>query len=152
MDELDHRILQVLQNEFPLSEKPYEAISEKLEISCEQLAARIKALMDDGVIRRIGASINSHKLGYCSTLAAISVADDVVERASEIIKGYPQITHSYLRGDEFNIWFTVIASSNERIEKILEEIRSTLSLESSQILNLPMTRLFKLNATFKTSL
>ena len=148
MDELDYRILEVLQNEFPLSERPYEAISEKLKIPCDRLMVRIESLISDGVIRRLGASLNSHKLGYCSTLAAISVEDSVVERASEIIEGFAEITHSYLRSDRFNIWFTIIASNNERIEHIIEEIQLALSLESSQVLNLPMKRLFKLNACF----
>ncbi|NIA31666.1 MAG: Lrp/AsnC family transcriptional regulator [Actinobacteria bacterium] len=111
--------------------------------------ARVESLMADGAIRRLGASLDSRKFGYCSTLTAISVEDSIVERASEIIEGYPEITHSYLRGDRFNIWFTIIASSNERIENIIKEIQSALSLENSKILNLPMKRLFKLNACFK---
>lgn len=151
MDELDYRILQALQNDFPLSPRPYEAISDKLKIPCEQLLARLQSLMTDGVIRRIGASLDSRKLGFCSTLAAISVEDSIVEQASAIIKGYPEITHSYLRSDHFNIWFTIIASGNDRISNIIKEIQSALSLESSQILNLPVKRLFKLNACFNIS-
>ena len=151
MDELDYRILDVLQNDFPLDQEPYEVISDKLKIPCEQLLERLQVLMADGVIRRIGASLDSRKLGYYSTLAAISVEPDIVEQASEIIGGFPEVTHSYLRSDHFNIWFTIIASDNERLEKIIREIPSALSLESSQILNLPVKRLFKLNACFNIS-
>ena len=148
MDEIDYRILDELQNNFPLSPRPYEIVADKLKIPCLQLTERLAQLMADGVIRRLGASLDSRNLGFCSTLAAISVDDDVVSRASEIIDGYPEITHSYLRDDRFNVWFTVIASDDERIESILKEIQEKLSLESSQILNLPMKRLFKLNARF----
>ena len=148
MDELDSQILEALQNNFPLSQRPYEAISDKLNISCQQLLARLRSLMADGVIRRIGASLDSRKLGYCSTLAAVSVENDIVEQVSEIIKKFPEVTHSYLRKDRFNIWFTIIASDNKRIENIIKEIQSALSLASSQILNLPMKRLFKLDARF----
>jgi len=151
VDELDYRILDVLQNDFPLDQEPYEVISDKLKIPCEQLLERLQVLMADGVIRRIGASLDSRKLGYYSTLAAISVEPDIVEQASEIIGGFPEVTHSYLRSDHFNIWFTIIASDNERLEKIIREIPSALSLESSQILNLPVKRLFKLNACFNIS-
>lgn len=151
MDELDYRILKALQEDFSLSQRPYNAISDKLKIPCEQLLERVRSLMADGVIRRIGASLDSRKLGFCSTLAAISVEDSVVEQASEIIEGFPEITHSYLRSDHFNIWFTIIASDNERIENIIKEIQSALLLESSQILNLPVKRLFKLNACFNIS-
>jgi len=104
--------------------------------------------MSDGLIRRLGASLDSHELGYCSTLTAISVDARVVDRACEIIDAFAEITHSYLRSDHFNIWFTIIAQNDEKIKSIIKQIQSSLSLESSQILNLPMKRLFKLNACF----
>ena len=148
MDKLDYRILEALQNDFPLSERPYEIIAGRLQIPCDQLWNRLQKLIDDGVIRRIGASLDSRKLGFCSTLSAVSVGPDQVEQAAEVIGQFPEVTHSYLRNDHFNIWFTIIAIDSKRIDYILEQIRSTLSLESSQVLNLPMKRLFKLNARF----
>jgi DNA-binding Lrp family transcriptional regulator len=149
MDELDWRILQALQNDFPLSERPYEIIACKLQIPCEQLWNRVQRLMTKGVIRRIGASLDSRKLGFCSTLAAVSVGPDLVDKAAEIIGRFPEVTHSYLRKDDFNIWFTIIVTDEERLVEILEEIRTALSIDSSNILNLPVKRLFKLDARFK---
>ena len=151
MDEQDCRILDELQNNFPLCQEPYKIIAERLQISCQELWDRIQNLMKKGTIRRMGASLNSHKLGFCSTLAAISCQEADVEKAAETIGQYPEVTHSYLRNNDFNIWFTLIAVDQERIEHILEQIRTSLSLEHSQILNLPMKRLFKLNARFKTA-
>ena len=148
MDELDCRILKALQNDFPLSEKPYEIIANRLQIPCDELWNRVQRLIAEGVIRRIGASLDSHKLGFCSTLAAVCCKANLVEQAVEIIGRFPEVTHSYLRKDNFNIWFTIIATDKERIEHILEQIRTSLSLESSQILNLPIKNLFKLNARF----
>ena len=104
--------------------------------------------MANGMIRRIGASLDSRKLGFSSTLAAVNVKADLVERASEVIDQFPEVTHSYLRRDHFNIWFTIIAVDNERIEYILKEIRFSLPLEKSQVLNLPVKRLFKLDVRF----
>jgi DNA-binding Lrp family transcriptional regulator len=152
MDELDCRILKALQNDFPLSERPYEILAHKLQIPCDQLWNRIQRLIAEGVIRRIGASLDSRKLGFCSTLAAVSSKADLVEQAAKIIGQFPEVTHSYLRNDKFNIWFTIIAIDEERIEYILEQIRTSLSLENSQVLNLPIKHLFKLNARFKVAL
>ncbi len=151
MDKVDSQVLKALQNEFPLSERPYETIASKLDIQCSELWKRIEKLVDEGIIRRLGASLNSHKLGFCSTLAAINVQANLVERATEVIDQFPEITHSYLRKDHFNIWFTVIASDNERIEQVLEQISSSLSLESAQLINLPVKKLFKLDARFNIS-
>lgn len=151
MDEIDSRILRELQHGFPLSERPYAAIAERLHIPAKQLWSRIERMLDEGVIRRMGASFDSKKLGFSSTLAAVSVGPDLVDRAAGVISRFPEVTHNYLRRDVFNIWFTMIAVSEERIEEILEQIRTTLSLEKSAVLNLPVKKLFKLDARFNVS-
>lgn len=150
MDEMDYHILDALQNEFPLSEKPYDVLAERLEIPGDELWQRVRGLLKEGVIRRMGASLDSRKLDYSSTLAAISVPAERVDEAAQVVGRYPEVTHSYLRNDQFNIWFTVIAGDSRRIAGILEEIRCALSLEHAAVLNLPVTRLFKLDARFKT--
>jgi DNA-binding Lrp family transcriptional regulator len=151
MDKIDSRILRELQDNFPLSEKPYEVIANRLQIPKEELWDRVRLMLDKGIIRRIGASFDSNKLGFCSTLAAVSVGPELVDRASEVIGRFYEVTHSYLRNDFYNIWFTLIAIDNDRIENILEQIRESLCLEKSKVLNLPMKRLFKLNARFHAS-
>ena len=148
MDKIDSQILQELQYDFPLCERPYEVIAERLKISKEEIWDRTQMMLDNGVIRRMGASFDSNKLGFRSTLAAVSVAPEQVDRAAEIIGRFYEVTHSYLRNDVFNIWFTLIAIDDNRIENILEQIRKSLSLERSEVLNLPMKRLFKLDARF----
>lgn len=151
MDDLDRQILDELQVNFPVCQRPYDVISERLGVSVEELWSRITSLMDLGTIRRIGASLDSRKLGYSSTLAAIRVCKDDIDKASDVVSGYHEVTHSYLRENDYNVWFTLIAESDERIVSILEEIRGALSLESDDVLNLPVERLFKLDARFKTS-
>ena len=148
MDELNRRILDALQYEFPLSERPYEDLAQRLGLDADQLWQRVERMIEQGVIRRLGASIDSRKLGFSSTLAAVRVRSDLVERAAEVIDGYREVTHSYLRGHEFNIWFTVIAANEDRIDAILNEIRGSLSLNPADVLNLPMKRMFKLDARF----
>ena len=151
MDKQDCRILEELQNNFPLCESPYEIMAKRLQIPCEELQERIKTLTNEGIIRRIGVSLDSRKLGFCSTLAAISCKAVYIDEAAKTIGQFPEVTHSYLRNDNFNIWFTLIAIDDERIESILEQIRTSLSLTHSQVLNLPMKRLFKLNARFRVA-
>ena len=51
--------------------------------------------------------------------------------------------------NEFNIWFTVIAESVQRIEGVLEELRAKLNIGYDDVLDLPVTQLFKLDARFK---
>lgn len=150
MDDLDHKILNALQQDFPLTERPFDVLAARLEIDAEVLWDRINRLCHDGSIRRIGASLDSRKLGYSSTLAAIRVEPTDVERAAAIVARYHEVTHSYLRDHAFNIWFAIIAPDVDRIQAILQEIRTDLALQPGDVLNLPMVRLFKLDARFKT--
>ncbi len=148
MDKLDLSILQELQDDFPLNESPYKLIADRLQIPVEQLLDKVKRMLDEGIIRRIGASFDSNKLGFSSTLAAVSVEQGQIGQAAEIIGQFQEVTHSYLRADVFNIWFTIIAVDDKRIESILEQIRNALSIEKSQVLNLSVRQLFKLDARF----
>jgi len=151
MDELDRKVLSALQHDFPLSRDPYKVIADKVGAGVEEVFERVRRLIDTGAIRRLGASLDSRKLGFSSTLAAVRVADDKVDAASRVISAYPEVTHSYLRNSDFNIWFTLIAVNEKRIAEILEEIRCGLSLESTDVLNLPVEKLFKLDARFNAA-
>jgi len=149
VDDLDRRIINELQENFPLEVNPYEIMAGNIGVTIEQLWQRVQALVESGVIRRIGFSIDSRKMGYSSTLTAIRVSPEKIEKACALIAEYPPITHSYLREDEFNIWFTVIAEDGDRISVILEELRSKLDLSEADIMDLPVKKLFKLDARFK---
>ena len=148
MDDLDRRILDALQHDFPLSERPFDILAQRLGVDPDLLWRRVEAMRRGGVIRRLGASLDSRKLGFRSTLAAVRVPSDHVDRAAEAVGRHPEVTHSYLRDHEFNIWFTIIAPDEAKIDTILREIREELSLKPIDVLNLPMKRLFKLDARF----
>ena len=151
MDELDRKIIDELQRDFPIAEEPYEIIAKRTGISVDEFMDRVEALTGDGVIRRIGVSLDSRRFGCSSTLAAIRVPQSDIDKACEVIDSLPEVTHSYLRGDEFNIWFTIIAPSEERLKQTIEHIRTTLNLAESDVLDLPVMKLFKLDARFKAA-
>ena len=148
MDNLDKRILWELQSDFPICERPYEVVAERLGVGADEVWERVIELFESGMIRRIGASFDSRKLGFSSTLAAVRVDKDSVEEAAKVIGDYREVTHSYLRRDEFNIWFTLAAESEGRIKEILGEICEKLCLGDEDMLNLPAKRMFKLDTRF----
>jgi len=151
MDTIDKQILDALQMDFPLALRPYAVIAERLELSEEAVWQRVQSLMECGIIRRLGASLDSRKLGYQSTLVGIRVPPEGMEQATQMLDAYPEVTHCYLRQNDYNIWFTLIAISLDRIDAILSEIQEALSLQDLDVLNVPVERLFKLDARFKAS-
>ena len=146
MDEKDRRILNLLQREFPLCEEPFRAIAERVGLDEGEVLDRVRRLKRDGIIRRIGAVFDPKKLGYVSTLCAAKVPDENIPAFVEAVNAYPGVTHNYRRDHEYNIWFTFIAPDPASLERSLEEIRRKTGI--ADILSMPATRTFKINATF----
>jgi DNA-binding Lrp family transcriptional regulator len=145
MEEVDRKILNIIQADFPLTERPFLSIGKRLNISEDEAFERVKRLKYNGVIRRIGANFDSRKLGYVSTLCAATVPEDKIEEFVELVNSYPNVTHNYRRDHKYNIWFTFIDESMDRIESVLKEIYKKTGI---YVFNLPAKRIFKIRVSF----
>lgn len=144
--EIDKRILDILQNNFPLCTRPFWDMSNHLHINETELLLRIKAMQDAGIIRRIGGIMDSKKLGFYSTLCACTVSYDKIDEVAVVINQYPGVTHNYLRDHRYNIWFTLTAPSREEVLAIIKEIEELTNLP---IMNLPAKKLYKIKVSLK---
>jgi DNA-binding Lrp family transcriptional regulator len=147
MNKTVKKLLNIIQADFPLESRPYQKIADDLGISEEEVIVLMQELKLDGSIKRIGGIFNSKELGYHSTLCAASVPSERVSDVADIINGYQGVTHNYIRSHEFNMWFTIIAPSFDCLEKQIEEIKCRTGIE--KIINLPATKLFKINVNFE---
>ncbi|MFI5332363.1 MAG: AsnC family transcriptional regulator [Desulfobaccales bacterium] len=145
LDDLDKAILNEIQSHFPIASRPYEEVGSRVGAPEAEVMRRVQAMMDSGVIRRIGANFTSRKLGYTSTLCAAHVAEERLARFVEVVNRYPGVTHNYLRRHHFNVWFTLIAESAERLDQILAEISAASGVE---VLSLPAQEVFKIKVDF----
>lgn len=147
LDEIDKKIINRIQTDFPISSRPYRMIAEELDLTEADVIARITALKSNGIIRRIGGNFGPDKLGFNSTLCAARVPEGQVDLFTSTVNAYKGVTHNYMRDHRYNIWFTFIAESREEIEKSLDDISRRTGI--SDILNLPATAVFKISAQFK---
>ncbi len=87
-----------IQSHFPIVSRPYEEVGGRVGAPEAEVLRRVQAMMDRGVIRRLGANFTSRKLGYTSTLCAAHVAPRIDwTRFVEVVNRYPGVTHNYLR-------------------------------------------------------
>jgi DNA-binding Lrp family transcriptional regulator len=63
-----------------------------------------------------------------------------------VVNTYPGVTHNYEREGDYNIWFTLIAPSRKKINRILAEISRKTGVGG--ILNLPALKTFKIAVDF----
>jgi DNA-binding Lrp family transcriptional regulator len=147
LDDMDRKLLDLVQKEFPLTERPFLALGEILGINEAEAIKRTERLSNLGIIRRIGPILDMRKLGCSGVLVALPVSSERMEEVAEIVNGYQEISHNYLRPNEtdYNIWFT-ISASQARIEEILSEIKETTGLDQ---LVLPTKRIFKIGVRFE---
>ncbi len=147
LDDLDRRLLALVQEEFPLTERPFLALGEILGVGEDEAVSRTKRLSDLGIIRRIGPILDMRKLGCSGVLVALPVSEGRMEEVAEVVNGYQEISHNYLRPNDidYNMWFT-ISASEARIDEILSEIKEKTGLDQ---LVLPTKRIFKIGVRFE---
>ena len=145
LDDVDKRILNALQLDFPLVHKPFEELGKSLGLKEDEVIRRIKRLCKEGAIRRIGPIISTKKTGGTSTLVAMKVPEARVDEVAGIINEYDEVSHNYLRPADYNIWFTLSAESEERMREILRELKEKTGCV---VMNLPTKRLFKIGVKF----
>lgn len=142
MDETDRRLLNLIQAGFPLEDRPYDVIGGQLGISAEEALSRVRALVDSGVIRRIGPSFDSRKLGHVSALVAARVPPDRLKEIARAVSEYPEVTHNYGREHDYNLWFTLVCRDQARLEAVVERIKADTGVRDMHVL--PAERTFKI--------
>ena len=146
MDEIDKKILNILQKEFPLTEQPFLVVAEKCGISEDEVISRVQKLKNEGVIRRIGAVFDGNKLGRVSTLCAARVPQEKLEKFVKTVNANPGVTHNYRRNHEYNVWFTCSAETAESIDEFLSLLKAQTGVD--EILDMRAVRTFKIDASF----
>ena len=140
---LEQQLLAIIQDAFPLEERPYLVLAEQLGSDEQSVFAAVENLRQSGIIRRIGGVYDSKALGFISRLCAGKVPESALDAFAAIVNEIPAITHNYQRSHEYNVWFTVIAQSEAEIQKIVEDVCSKTELHDVHVLL--ATKKFKIN-------
>jgi len=150
LDTLDKELLQHLQDKFPLAKRPWAEIGKRLGITEEEVLSRSERLSSDGVIRKLRTILNGQKVGGCaSTLMAMRVPAEKMEKVVSIVNEYMSVTHNYQREHDYNLWFTVTTCGGKDLRSTVDEIKGRTGIPDSDVLDLPTTRVFKVDVRFK---
>lgn len=150
LDLMDKKLLQLLQDNYPIVKRPWEKIGSTLQISEDEAINRSKRLFEKGIIQEIGPILDKEKMGFAaSTLVGLKVPDDKVSDVAQVVNQYSNVSHNYLRENEYNVWFTLTESSTSDIETTLKAIKQKCALGDNDILNLPTKQRFKIDVRFQ---
>jgi DNA-binding Lrp family transcriptional regulator len=144
LDEMDRRVLNLMQGHFPIARRPYQHVAAQAGISEEEVLTRVGRLLEQRIIRQVTPIFDTRAFGYRSMLVAAKVDPENPWRAANVINEHPGVSHNYLRNHEFNIWFTIATEPDSALglEGTLELLAKLAGAES--IRQLPTLKLFKI--------
>jgi siroheme decarboxylase len=144
LDDLDKRLLNLMQGAFPIAPRPYQHVAAEAGIGEHEAIARVQRLLDERIIRQVTPIFDTRALGYSSMLVAAKVDPENPWRAAKIINEHPGVSHNYLRNHDFNIWFTIATEPDSPLglDRTLEVLATLAGAES--VRQLPTLKLFKI--------
>jgi len=127
LNEKDWELIRCIQGDLPHDREPFTSIASKLGWTEDEVLERIKAWMEQGIIRRFGALVRHQHVGFAgNAMVAWSFPDAEVDRAGERMAGYPFISHCYERpslpGWPFNLYTMFHAPCREDIWTLVERV------------------------------
>ena len=142
LDDVDQRLLNTIQTEFPLVTRPFAALGDTLGLSEDEVMTRYQRLKDDRIIRQVSAIFDTRKLGYRSSLVATAVEESRVDEAAEVINAHPGVSHNYRRDHEFNLWWTIAVPPTEDLQTHVNALHRLAGGVSTRVL--PTLKLYKI--------
>ncbi len=129
MDDTDRRIIDVLQQGFPVCDSPYEQAARQLGLTGQELIGRLQRLLADGVLSRFGPLYHAERMGGALMLAALQVPVSRFDEVADIVNGFPEVAHNYRREHRFNMWFVLASDDPARIAEVIASIKKNTGLE-----------------------
>ncbi|WP_040950463.1 AsnC family transcriptional regulator [Gorillibacterium massiliense] len=130
IEELDKKLLRIIQGDFPLCPDPYEAVAKQAGCTKAEVLKRLKRLKDSGAVKRIGAVLRHRQAGFgANGMLVCSIPLSHLEEAGKRLATLPQVSHCYQRSSApdwpYNL-YAMIHGTNERevAEVVMPFIRS----------------------------
>ena len=138
MDSIDNTLLRELQEELKLERRPFLRIAKALDLTEEQVLARIEQLQQAGMVRRLGIAVKPEKFGHLTNvLVAWNVPSEKMEEVGTALAALPEISHCYERDTQPD-WphrlFTMIhARDQQHLRGLLESIETRFGLHDRRL-------------------
>jgi DNA-binding Lrp family transcriptional regulator len=145
---LHKQLLNDFQRDFPLSERPYQDIADRLGVNEDDVLTALTELSDNNFISRIGPIIPPNHIGV-STLVAMAIPEQQLQEVADKISAYPEVNHNYEREHLFNLWFVAIASDAGHLQTVIDAMEQETGYKTLQ---LPLLDDFFIDLGFKLDL
>ncbi len=129
LDAIDRAIVNRLQDGLPIAARPYAQVAAQLGIGESELIARLRRLLEEGVLSRFGPMFNMDALGGAVCLAAMAVPRGRFEEVARLVNAHEEVAHNYERAHRLNMWFVIAAQDEARVRQVAARIERETGLE-----------------------
>jgi DNA-binding Lrp family transcriptional regulator len=135
LDDADRRLVKATAAGLPLVPRPYETIGAEIGMESAEVRRRLQALLDRGVIRRIGAVPNHYALGYrANGMSVWDVPDEKIAEIGARVGALDFVTHCYERPRRlpdwpFNLFAMVHGRARDEVEEKVAAIASLIGVD-----------------------
>ena len=128
LDAVERRIIDALQGDFPVCERPYGEAAARLGLSEGELLDRLQRLLDAHVLTRFGPMYQVERLGGAFVLAALAVPEGRYDEVAALVNALPQVAHNYRREHVLNMWFVLATETQGGIGEAIARIEQDSGL------------------------
>jgi len=139
-EDIERRVLAVLQNGLPRSRTPYSDMAREVGISTDELLSILRDWQQDGTIRRMGAIVNHFQVALGEgAMVAWKVEPQRVAEVGEILAGFDEVSHAYERVTApnwpYNVYTMVHGTTAEAVRRSVERMSEAAAVSEYLVLS-----------------
>ncbi len=132
-------LIRELQEDLPVTAAPYEEIAQVVGMEQEEVLEQIRQWKADGTIRRFGASVRHHKIGFSTNgMVVFTLPESRIEEAGNRLAEYKQVSHCYQRpeapGWPYNLFAMTHCQTKEELDEIVKEMVDKIQPSAHDVL------------------
>ncbi|SMP54299.1 Lrp/AsnC family transcriptional regulator [Anoxynatronum buryatiense] len=136
---LDKEIIKALQQDLPQTLNPYETLAQQLHLSEEALLEKVRLFQEKGLLRRLGAVVRHHQVGYTHNVMVVwQVPEHLITATGHHMAARPEISHCYQRPTRpnwpFNLFTMIHGTSEAACLDFVQELAAETGIQHYQLL------------------
>jgi DNA-binding Lrp family transcriptional regulator len=134
LTDIEKKIIASIQQDIPVTERPYLEIARKLEIPEETLLETLRGLSARGVVRRFGATLRHQRTGYtANAMAAWRVDEKRIDTVGRTMASFRQVSHCYRRNPTsswpYNLYTMIHAEDENACHETARRMAQTAGVD-----------------------
>ena len=136
--EIEKKIVKLVQQDTPLDKRPFKRIGEEAHVSEEEVITAIRSLIKNGIMRKFGAILRHQKAGFTDNAMVVwAVPSDKCEAVGQTLASFREVTHCYERIPPFEGKYTIFTMVHFRggeQESMLQKLSREVGIQDFKVL------------------